>query len=207
MFHLPGVLNTVSRHVNSLLSSDEEFFVRLSELHGNAVRISVMRLGWKFDILFVKDGVLLAPTDETRRIDVEISGPPLAMLGLLLTKDMTQYTQTRDIHINGNAQLAHKISSLAGQLDVDWEELIAGKIGDIPAHQLCEWSRQFRHWQNGVRKSIAAAFTEFLQEEARHLPTRIETEHFMDDVDLLRDAVERAEARLQSLDRQKADRA
>jgi ubiquinone biosynthesis protein UbiJ len=48
-----------------------------------------------------------------------------------------------------------------------------------------------------VRNSIETATVEYIQEEARYLPTRVEIDHFMSDVDDLHSKVERLEVRLQ----------
>ena len=48
-------------------------------------------------------------------------------------------------------------------------------------------------------RTLAQDITEYLQEEARWLPTRTEVNYFLNDIDELRSDVDRVDARIQRL--------
>ena len=57
-----------------------------------------------------------------------------------------------------------------------------------------------RGWARDARATMEANVREYLQEESRELPSRYEIERFTRDLNVLRDDVERAEARLARLE-------
>lgn len=191
-----SILQKISRFVNALLRLDDNLFAELVALKGRLVRVHIKGLGISFDIYIAGDGIDLSPSADPNQPDVSISGPPLALVSLMLSASQSQ---SSDVYIEGDVQLARKLAQLAGRLDIDWEEYLAQKTGDVAAHQLGEWGRQLWFWRRRVHRSLQNAVGEYLREESGLLPTRVETEHFMDEVDSLRDSVERLEARLSGL--------
>jgi ubiquinone biosynthesis protein UbiJ len=59
--------------------------------------------------------------------------------------------------------------------------------------------RRTSHWAAENLKTLVSDLSEYLTEEARLLPTRIELDNWTVDVDELRMAVDRIEARLRRL--------
>ena len=193
------VLQLAARSINSLLRLDLEWLDELAALSGSVVRVNVQGLGLVFDITIIDDGIGLRGADFDVQPGVSVSGAPFSLLALLLSGDTQQSLRTGDIHIEGNMHLADKLSRLAGSLDIDWEEWLAQRTGDLAAHQLGRLGRGFLGWRRHLHEELSAAAGEYLKEEAGHLPTRVETEQFMDGVDALRDATERLEARINVL--------
>jgi ubiquinone biosynthesis accessory factor UbiJ len=74
-------------------------------------------------------------------------------------------------------------------------------IGDPFAHQVGNRVRAAGRWGQKTRDPDHG-LQEYLQEEAGLLPTRYEIEAFLSQVDILRDDVERVEARIERLTRQ-----
>jgi len=85
------------------------------------------------------------------------------------------------------------------ELDIDWEEQLAGITGDMVAHQLGNTMRSAGNWLRQGRTTLEQDLGEYLQEELRVVPTRIEIENFIADVDQLRMDLERLEARIRRL--------
>lgn len=194
-----ALLSRAAALVNRVLALDPEFSPRLDALDGRRFRIEVKGAGLCFDIRIASRAVNLEPA--VGAADVTISGPPLALWSLLSAGDPLQALNAADVTLTGDVKVAQRLSALLGELDVDWEEVAAGRIGDIPAHQAGRWARRFTRWRRRTHDSLQASLGEYLQEEARYLPTRVEIELFSDEVDEVRDAVERAEARLARLER------
>lgn len=192
-------LRKVGQIINSVLRLDSDLLADLMTVEGSIIKVKVEGLEFEFDVCVVDDGIELRKSADKGHPNVSISGPPLALIGLLMAKNQLHHTQDSEIYMEGDVQLARKLAQFAGRLDIDWEEWLAEKTGDVIAHQLGTWGRQLWVWRKRVHQSLLLATGEYLQEEAMHLPTRVETEHFMDEVDSLRDAVERLEARILAL--------
>ncbi|MBN1378354.1 MAG: SCP2 sterol-binding domain-containing protein [Gammaproteobacteria bacterium] len=193
------MLQKISHSINAVLRLDQDVLADLIVLQGNTVRIDIKGLELKIDICIIADGIeLLLPVDD-RQPEIVVSGPPLALLDLLVSKNQLQSTQSSDVYMAGDMQLARKLEQIIKKLDIDWEEWLAQKTGDVMAHQLGDLSRQLWGWCKRVNQSLQIATGEYLQEESGQLPTRVETEHFKDEVDSIHDSVERLEARILAL--------
>lgn len=108
------------------------------------------------------------------------------------------------LRIEGDAELAQQLQKLARRFDPDWERPFASVFGDVLGVQVA------RAVATGLRQARTASaegaqvLGEYLTEEAREVVSRDELNAFFDDVDALRDAVERLAARIDQL---QADRA
>lgn len=123
-----------------------------------------------------------------------ITGSPLLLMRIALTHDQ-QLTQ--QLQVQGDIHLAQAFSQILQQLDIDWEEHLSHMTGDIVAHQIGNAARGLRKWRQQFSQQLQSNFTQYLQEESRHLPPREELEDFFADIITLRQDVERLEANLQ----------
>jgi ubiquinone biosynthesis protein UbiJ len=103
------------------------------------------------------------------------------------------------VEIQGDSELGHRFGNLLGELDIDWEEHLSKLTGDLLAHQTGNLVRGVGAWGHAARASLAQDLPEYLQEELRLLPSRIEVEEFLAEVDHLRDDAERLEQRIRRL--------
>ncbi|MEM7282764.1 MAG: SCP2 sterol-binding domain-containing protein [Pseudomonadota bacterium] len=136
----------------------------------------------------------------------EINGEPNATLGgsfmnliKLATGDQEAVIRSSDIIIDGDASFAQAMQELMAALRPDPEEELSKVFGDVMAHQMGRAFGQFTSWANKTADTFSMNFREFLSEESREIPTRYETEEFMQSVDELRDDIDRMIARFESL--------
>jgi ubiquinone biosynthesis protein UbiJ len=107
----------------------------------------------------------------------------------------------RGVEATGDMDVAQDFTRLLREADVDWEELLAGRIGDLAAHQLGRMARGFSRWGRETGEHLVRDLGEYLTEEVRMIPTHPELDEFLHAVDALRDDVERASARVSRLHR------
>jgi ubiquinone biosynthesis protein UbiJ len=105
----------------------------------------------------------------------------------------------KEFTIIGDVQLAQAINDMLGHCDIDWEAQLSKIIGELLAHQLGNATRNIKNWFQQTQQTLMQNTTEYLQEEKRWLPTVAETSDFFSDVDILRNDVERAQARINRL--------
>ena len=91
-------------------------------------------------------------------------------------------------------------------MDIDIEEAIAQRVGDIPAHEFMRGMRGLGGWMRAVGAALLADVSEYLRYEAAMTPRAEEVERFAHAVDEIRDDVERLEARIGRLERRQAPR-
>ena len=127
-----------------------------------------------------------------------LSGSPIAMLRLL-GGDPQALIRDGDVRMTGDTDVANQFRDLLHMARPDLEEELSKLVGDPVAHQLGNLARGFADWGARAADSVSRSVGEYLTEERRTLPTRVEADEFNRDVDRLANDVARAEARLASL--------
>lgn len=149
--------------------------------------------------LIVEDGQILLSSEYGEDPDVIASGPLLA-LARLAGPDGDNTIRNGDVELSGDAVLAQQFQKLLRYGRPDFEEELSGAIGDVAAHGIGEIVRSVAEWGLEARETMRQNIGEYLQEESRAVPTRNEVDAFGNNVDSLRDDVERFEARLKAVD-------
>ena len=103
------------------------------------------------------------------------------------------------VKIDGDTETGQAFQDLLADVDWDWEEQLSRVTGDVIAHQTGKLAKQAKQLLSDSRDTLAQDCSEYLQEEAQWLPTQIEVDYFLADVDRLRDDVARLEARVKRL--------
>jgi ubiquinone biosynthesis protein UbiJ len=193
------ILQRLTSALNTVLKRDEDFQSLLNSFAGKSFAISVQGVGLLIYVEVSEDLLLLTTAGDFEKADLRIEGPPLALLSLLKSADSLQQAQKSGVKIQGDLHVARQLSEFLSASKIDWEDILAQYTGDFPGHQFAEGLKKILSLRERVHKSWRAATSEYLQEEARSLPARVEIEHFMDEVDSVRDSVARLEARIASL--------
>ena len=128
-----------------------------------------------------------------------LEGTPPVLLGLLGNAGAEGFRES-GAELSGDAATAEAFAELLRHARPDLEEELSRMVGDIPAHQLAGMARRAYAWTRQAGSALAMNTSEFLQEEARQLPPRVEVNAFGRDVERLRDDVERAAQRLARLE-------
>jgi ubiquinone biosynthesis protein UbiJ len=161
-----------------------------------ALRLEATALSFFF---IVRDGRMTIETQHEGEADATLAGTPLALLSLV-GPGAADRLRGSTIRIAGDAEVAQRFQELLQQAQPDFEEELAGVFGDVAAHQMANFARGLFDWGRKAADSLALNVSEYLQEEGRDVPTRIELEEFLEAVDHLREAADRAEARLSRLE-------
>jgi ubiquinone biosynthesis protein UbiJ len=151
----------------------------------------------------VHDGRISIDTVHTDAPDASLAGTPIALLSLA-GPGAEDRVRGSSIRITGDAEVAQRFRDLLAQSRPDFEEELSRLIGDVGAHQVAGFARSFFGWGRKAADSFATNVAEYLQEEGRDVPARVEIEEFLEAVDDLRGATDRLEARLQRLETRRA---
>jgi ubiquinone biosynthesis protein UbiJ len=131
--------------------------------------------------------------------DASLSGSPMGLMNLA-SKQATSIAGS-SVRIEGDAEVAQGFSELLKQAKPDFEEELSRVVGDVAAHQLGNTARSLLGFGKRVGDTLLQNIGEYLSEEGRDVPSKTEAEEFNRDVDVLRDDVDRLEARLMALER------
>ena len=187
--------------LNRYLRLDPDATRRLAALHGKVVGLEVLGAGLRLYLVPDEAGGLqvLPPSDAPP--DCWLRGTPL---DLARSGDLRagagQIFEGR-VRIEGDTGLAQRFGTILADLDIDWEEQLSRLTGDVVAHEVGRAARAAVRYAGRSRETVEQNVREYLQEEARVLPTRFEVQELLDAVDVLRDDVERLGARIERLQR------
>ncbi len=190
---LPGLLaSAVDTALNRAIGLDETAATRLAAMRDKTVRLELKGLG--IDLYFhgLDDRLAIDAESETEP-DTTISGTPAALLAMAVPDWRAPGS---GVQIQGNAAAAQALEKLLRQLDPDWEALLVEHLGVVWGHQVWRMindsSRAGRH----AASTVADQTARFLREESGLLVTHEEVDEFIREVDELREATDRLEARL-----------
>jgi ubiquinone biosynthesis protein UbiJ len=105
----------------------------------------------------------------------------------------------REVEMKGDTELAHEIAYLAKNLRWDVEEDLSRVVGDIAAHRLVGGAKAAAGYGRDTADRLAAGAAEYWTEEDPLIASRVKVEMFGDEVDQLRDAIERLGKRIDRL--------
>ncbi len=190
------LLPQLQRVLNRAVALDPQFAPHLDALDGKLLQLHLAVVERDIFIEIVSRELQLSAKGG-RAPDLRLSGSPLALLRMACAEEPQLAVQ--DVQVQGDVALAQQVQRILQRLDIDWEEQLAKLTGDTLAQRLGGLARHSVHWFTATRQQLRADVTDYLQEEARYLPTRAELDAWYVAVDELRDGSERLAARWQQL--------
>ena len=187
-------LDTLTTVINQYLNLDPDSGARLKALEGKTLKLVIKPISLFF--CFEETGLIVKSDIGEQQADATIDGYPLAFIQLHLSSKDAPNLFKQDLRIEGDIEFGQAVRDLFSKLDIDWEELLAGFTGDMVANQLGKLFEQGKTFFQEVSSSTVETLTEYLQEEAKHLPCREEVDDFCNDVDSLRFRVDRLQAKV-----------
>jgi len=184
--------------LNRNLASSPGARARCAALQGRRLLVCISGTGLRISIESLGDSLLISRTPNGE-FDVTVEGSPVNLLAL--TGDNPErLLQAGRVAVRGDAEILQRYRALALLLQPDLEEELSRMVGDLPAHHIGRVVRSL--WSFGRRASSNAVrnTAEYLAHETGTLVPRAEGEAFMADVDRLREDVDRAAARLRTLE-------
>lgn len=146
----------------------------------------------------VQDGRLRLAEPDGAASEVALAGDGRRLLGLL----GGDYSGP-GLDLRGDPAVAEKFGRLLKHCRPSPEEELARLTGDTFARQAGDAARAAAGWADGAAGSVRRNARNFMQEELRLSPTRVEFEAFTDEVDRLRDSVGRIDARISAASRKR----
>jgi ubiquinone biosynthesis protein UbiJ len=187
--------------INRYLAMDPYAMEQLAELHGQVICIEVVGLQLRLFMVPGPSGIQVLSRFEEEP-DCTLRGTPLALARMRNSETKTDQLLAGNVEVVGNTELGHRFGEILSGLDIDWEEQLSRFTGDPLAHEIGRGVRGIKNWGGQTLRTWGTNLQEYLQEELRLLPSRLEIEDFLDDVDQYRDDVERMQARVERLHQQ-----
>lgn len=187
----------LERGINRIIALDPQTPARLKPLAGRTLGLRLSEPAIALRASFHEQGLSLSPDDsEMSDCDAVLEATLAGLTGLVLSRGK----RSRDVSFRGDIGTIQEVRSLFAELDVDIEAQLGKLVGESMAAQLAESGRAGSAWGARSLDTLLRNAGELATEERGWLPSRNEAEHFINDVDTLRDDVDRFEARLRQIE-------
>ena len=193
-----GIISGLDAAINRYLRLDPETLTRLTRIDARCIAIELRGLDLMLYALPHSNGITLTDT-YAGTPDTTISGTPIGLARVGLGRHKERALFSGAVEISGNIDAGRAFQDILEHIDIDWEEQLSQLTGDIVAHRLGNAVRHAGELFSKGRETVQHNTTEYLQEELRIVPARIEIENYCTDVMQLVMDVDRLAARVARL--------
>jgi ubiquinone biosynthesis protein UbiJ len=209
---LTGTLETfalgrLQNLINQALALDPGTTRSLQQLAGKTVLIESSFPPQSLALSFMNDGGITLSRDSDAA-DVALSGNPVSLALLMADASERVSFVGTGVTLRGDQEILRKLSSALQNLDIDWEQALAGIVGDTPAHLAGKAVRNALKWQRTAGTRAASGISEFFHQESGMALSATEAEpwfkrvrHLATDTDRLAARINRLRINLESADR------
>ena len=189
----------ITAGLNRYLECDPERSSELKQIDGKVIAVKIREL--EVTITFQVEGLKLQEiSNADAKADVELNLSIKTLPNYLLGVDRNQLIKNGDIEIIGDTHVASVFHNILSAVEIDWEELLAARIGDTMASQIGFGARKVKGLMRTMRENARLDARDYLQDNLQVAVTQAEVDGFVQQVDILRADVDRLEARLKRLE-------
>ena len=193
------LLSLSQRMLNEQIEASTAARERLLELDGK--RFAVIVKGSDLRIIAESSsGELLISSSVKGDCDVELTAGAFDLLRLARSASLSDFRSV-GASLNGDLNVAEGFADLIRLAMPEPEALLADWIGDMPAHAVGQAARRVGGWTGRAERAFEQNLAEYLQEESPTLIPSSLARQFSAEVDRIRDDVDRAERRVEMLER------
>jgi ubiquinone biosynthesis accessory factor UbiJ len=194
-----GISRGLESAFNRYFHLDPTAGARLTGLDGRVIALELRGLDLML-VFRVQDQGIALIDDPDRKPDTVLRGTPLGIIRLGFGRgNATGTLFSGDVEISGDVETGQAFKAVLDAIEIDWEEQLARLTGDLLAHQMGNAARHTGRWLDHTRLTLEQDLSEYLQEELRVVPTRIEIENLIEDIGRLGMDTDRLEARLRRM--------
>jgi ubiquinone biosynthesis protein UbiJ len=190
---------TLEAALNRALALDPATLDALRRLDGQRVALEIARPPLALQVTVVGDRLVVGPVDQADEPDLSVRSTLATLVAQLPMFRRDDAPPVGRLRVSGDAELARRLQRLAEQFDPDWQRPFAAVFGDVVGVQIAKAIASALRQGRDLSRNLAETAAEYVTEESRDVVGRHELNAFHDDVDVLRDDVERLAARVARL--------
>jgi len=193
-----ALLASAEAGVNRVLRLDGVALQRLSRLAGRVLEVDCQAPLLRLFILPGGDGLHFAARHEAE-VDCTLRAPAGRLLQLVLAADKTRVLHSPEVEMGGDSALLLELADILQSLELDWEYEVQQWLGPLATQLLGSRLREGARWAGDSLESLRLSLADYLAEETRTLVGRNEAEARFAELDQLKIALDRLDARLARL--------
>jgi ubiquinone biosynthesis protein UbiJ len=185
--------------LNRALALDVETQAALKPLGGQRVALHLQAPPLALEIRVRGERLEVGPALDESEPDLSVRGTIGGLLSQLPFFRRDDAPQIGKLRVSGDAELARRLQTLAQRFDPDWQQPFVAVFGEVAGVQVANAARGALKQMKTLGASFADGAANYVVEESRDVVGRAELDAFHNDVDALRDGVERIAARVARL--------
>ena len=197
-----AILGAIETALAQALQYAPQTRAELGKLSGNSIRIRVVQPALETTLLLAERPELRSVYED--KASASIEGKLSDFIQVATAEDPAIALINGELKIRGDTRLLQQVQTLVAELDLDWEAPISAVAGDVVGHQIGKGLRAFFRWGQHSRLALERQLSEYILEEARLTPSPLELEDFYRDLRHLQQRLDRCEARLKRLKRERS---
>ena len=189
--------------LNQALALDEDTRGGLRALEGQRVALTLASPPLALQVRVEGEALRVGPLDGDAEPDLGVRATLGGLIQQLPIFRSSNAPPVGKLRIEGDAELARRLQKLAQGFDPDWQLPFVRVFGEVLGVQIARAVRAALQQAQLAGRNLAGMAAEYITEESRDVVPRAELDAFHDDVDALRDGVERISAKIARLRRER----
>ncbi|WP_313304096.1 ubiquinone biosynthesis accessory factor UbiJ [Stutzerimonas balearica] len=193
-----ALLAGAEQGLNRVLRLDPTALPRLARLAGRIIEIDCSAPAMQLFVLVEEDGLRLA-SSWAADADCRLRAPASSLVRLLVSRQKTAVLHEPQVSIDGDSGVLMSLAEVLQDLELDWEYEASRWLGPVGAQLLGTGVRTPTRWLRESGDSLRQDLADYLTEESRALVGQQEAEARFSEIDELKLALDRLEARIERL--------
>lgn len=195
---IAGLLAGVETGLNRVLRLDGTALPRLQGLAGKVIAVRCQSPALEIFILPGGDGLQLAAQWQAPA-DCSLSAPAASLASLALSRDKSAVLHRPEVSLDGDSAALLELAGILQDLELDWEYELSRWLGPLASTLLAGHLRSWVSWAAEGASSLRQDLADYLSEESRSLVGQREADVRFAELDRLKLALDRLEARIERL--------
>jgi ubiquinone biosynthesis protein UbiJ len=195
---LTGLFAGVELGLNRVLAMDSTALPRLARLSGRVIAVECTAPALQLFILPSASGLQLAAQWEGAT-DCRLRAPAASLLQLATSPDKTRILHSPEVSLDGDSAALLELTGILQDLELDWEYELARWLGPLGSQLLGSHLRSRVNWSSQALDSLRLNLADYLSEESRSLVGQREADARFAELDRLKLALDRLDARIERI--------
>ena len=195
---ITGLLAGVEAGLNRVLRLDGTALPRLQSLSGKVIVVQCQSPALELYILPSGDGLQLAAQWHAPA-DCTLTAPAASLARLALSREKTAVLHRPEVSLDGDSAVLLQLAGVLQDLELDWEYEISRWLGPVATTLLAGHLRSRVNLASHGAASLKQNLADYLAEESRTLVGQREADARFAELDQLKLALDRLEARIERL--------